>query len=143
MEGGRPKPIAPAHEEFIQARAPVGRNLCMSMADMGKFAAVHLAGARGRSTFLKPETFAFLQSPLPPLGVGTGWAIGRANWAQGKILWHSGSTGRNFALCHVVPDEEFAICVATNIAFAGAHQRLDEVTQAMARHVQAGRFGSR
>jgi CubicO group peptidase (beta-lactamase class C family) len=140
LEGGRPKPVAPEREQFIQARSPVGRNLCMSIVDLGKFAAVHLEGAKGRSTFLKPQTFAFLQSPLPPLNVGTGWALGQAAWARGRLLWHSGSTGRNFSLCHIVPGEEFAICVATNIAFDGAHQRLDEITQIVARHVQSKRF---
>jgi CubicO group peptidase (beta-lactamase class C family) len=143
MVGGKPKPIAPEPDQFIQARAPVGRNLCMSMADMGRFAAVHLAGARGRSTFLKPETFAYLHAPLPPLNVGVSWSLGQGAWARGKLLWHSGSTGRNHSLCHVVPAEDFAVCVATNISFDGMHRRLDELTQMIARFVQAGRFGPR
>jgi hypothetical protein len=115
----------------------------MSMADMARFSAAHLAGARGRSSFLKPATFAFLHNPLPPLNVGTSWALGSASWARGRLLWHSGSTGRNYALCHIAPEEEFAICVAANIAFDGAHQRLDELTQWIARQIQAGRFGAR
>ncbi len=143
MQGGRPRPIAPEREQFIQARSAAGRDLVMPMADLGKFAAVHLAGARGRSTFLKPATFAFLHAPLPPLNAGGSWMIGQGGWAKGKLLWHSGSTGRNFSLCHVVPAEEFAICVASNIAFDGIHARMDELTQQIARHVQAGRFGPR
>jgi CubicO group peptidase (beta-lactamase class C family) len=143
LEGGKPRPVAPDGVQFIQARSPAGRNLTMSIGDLGRFAAAHLAGARGNSRFLKPATFAFLHSPLPPQNVGTSWALGQATWAKGKLLWHSGSTGRNHSLCHVVPEENFAICLATNITFDGAHQRLDELTQALAREVRAGRFGPR
>lgn len=143
MEGGRPKALEPQRDQFVQARSAAGRNLVMSIGDLGRFSAAHLAGARGRGGFLKPASFAFLQSPYPPLNVGMGWALGQVGWARGRVLWHSGSTGRNFALVHLLPEEGFAICVATNIAFDGLHQRLDELTQALARHVQAGRFGPR
>lgn len=143
MEGGRPKPVEPTHDQLVQARSAAGRNLVMSMGDLGRFAAMHLAGARGRSTFLKSATFAFLHAPYPPLNVGMGWGLGQVGWARGRVLWHSGSTGRNFALVHILPDEGYAICVAATIFFDGLHPRLDELTAAMARHVQAGRFGPR
>jgi CubicO group peptidase (beta-lactamase class C family) len=143
MENGRPKPVPPSRDQFVQARSPAGRNLVMSMGDLGRFVAMHLAGARGKSRFLKPETFAFLDSVLPPLNVGVGWATGRVSWARGRVLWHSGSTGRNFCLCHILPDEGFAICVAANIYFPGIHERMDALTAQLAKDVQAGRFARR
>ena len=143
MENGQPKAVEPTCGQQLQARSPAGRNLCMSMADLGRFVAVHLAGARERSNFLKPQTFTFLQNNRPPLNVSPGWPVGGGDWARGKLLWHSGSTGKNMALCHIAPEEDFAICVATNIGFDGAHGRMDELTQMVARMIQAGKFGTR
>jgi len=71
------------------------------------------------------------------------WGLGQVGWGRGKVLWHSGSTGRNFALCHVLPEENYAICVATSIAYDGLHRKLDALTADIARRVREGRFGPR
>src|SRR5262249_21248639 len=51
LQGGTVNPIAPDPTQSAQTRSPVGRNICCSVADLGRFAAVHLQGARGKSKF--------------------------------------------------------------------------------------------
>ncbi|OGT84793.1 MAG: hypothetical protein A3H91_08100 [Gammaproteobacteria bacterium RIFCSPLOWO2_02_FULL_61_13] len=140
IENGETKSIAPQQDQFLQARSPVGRNLCMSIADLGRFAAIYLPAAKRRTGYLKPETFNYLYTPIPPAGAGPAWAISTVDWAKGKILWHSGSTLRNFALCHVVLEENYAICLATNIWYEGVHQNMDRVNQAIVAQIHAGSF---
>ncbi len=139
-EKGITQAMKPARAAFVQARAPAGRNLCMSITDLGRFAAEHLRGAHRESAFLRPGTFSYLQTPLHGKRVAPGWFTGYPRWARGRVLHHSGSTGVNHALCHIVPEERFAVCVATNISFKGLHSRLNAITEEVARLVQDGKF---
>jgi len=118
----------------------VGRNLCMSAVDLGKVAAEYLKDAAGQSTYLKPATFKTLFNPLPPTGSGRAWALAHVGWARGQILWHSGSTLKNFALCHIVPAENFAICIVTNIWYKDTAVHIDTIYVDIARLIQAGKF---
>jgi CubicO group peptidase (beta-lactamase class C family) len=140
IENGVVKPLAPEQDQFEQARSPAGRNLCMSIADLGRFAATHLSGAQAKSNYLKPETFTYLHTPVPSSTSGPSWGIGKVNWADGNVLWHSGSTLKNFALCHIVPEENFAMCLVTNIWYEGIHQNMDKLTIDIARFIQGGHF---
>ena len=142
IENGRIKPQAPNYDQFKQARSPVGRNLCMSVADLGRIAAVHLLGAQGKSDYLKKETFKYLHTPIPPTNAGPSWGIGYVDWARGKILWHGGSTLRNLAKCHIVPEENFALCIATNIWYEGIDPVFDRLNREIVSLVQQGRFGN-
>ncbi|MGB1800751.1 MAG: serine hydrolase domain-containing protein, partial [Gammaproteobacteria bacterium] len=84
IENGKIKPVKPDYNQFQQARSPVGRNLCMSIIDLGRFAALHLKGSKGKSNYLKKETFNYLQTNSAEKNYSPAWAIGSANWAKGK-----------------------------------------------------------
>src|SRR5262245_19045053 len=59
--------------------------------DWAKYAALHLAGARGKSAFLKPETWKRLYTPPPGESYACGWVVRDQDWAGGRTLWHNGS----------------------------------------------------
>jgi CubicO group peptidase (beta-lactamase class C family) len=139
IENGKIKPVKPDYNQFQQARSPVGRNLCMSIIDLGRFAALHLKGSKGKSNYLKKETFNYLQTNSAEKNYSPAWAIGSANWAKGKILYHSGSTLKNLALCHIVPEENFAICIASNIWYDGLYQNFDKLNIEIAKLIQSDR----
>jgi CubicO group peptidase (beta-lactamase class C family) len=121
IQEGQVKPV-PALQERWRTRAPVG-GVCCSVIDLARFASAHLQGARGSKSFLAPETFRTLQTgPDPP-----GWAPATVKWAHGPVLWHNGSNGKNYALVHVVPDENDATCVMTNVAGPTVHAAAMEV----------------
>ena len=135
LKGDKPVVIAPNRAWKVEARAPVGRNVHCSVIDLARFCAVHL-----KPGFLSPESFATLHSPVRPVDYGPGWALSRVNWAKGTILWHSGSMGKNHALAHVVPDEQFATCVLTNIDGPGVHEACDEVNLFLVAKLREGAF---
>ena len=112
----------------------------MSIADLGKFAALHLDGAKGKTNFLKPETFNYLHTNVSGTNYSPTWVTGSANWAKGKVLYHSGSLLKNLALCHIVPDENFAICIASNIWYDGLYQNFDKLNIEIAKLIQSGHF---
>ncbi len=58
---GKTTPVEPDHHSPVNGRQPVGGVYC-SMADLGKFLALHLQGARGQGRLLKPQTFQVLQT---------------------------------------------------------------------------------
>ncbi len=122
QSNGKTNPVAPDHHSPINGRQPVGGGYC-SMTDLGRFLAFHLEGARGRGRLLRPETFGVLQTAAPGGGFAPGWSTEHPDWAKGKVLAHSGSTGIYLAICWVVPEEGYALCVGTN---AAGEPRADE-----------------
>lgn len=87
-----------------------------SVADLAKFAALHLAGARGESDFLKPETFERLHTPPRFSNYAYGWAVAERPWARGKTLSHSGSNTMWFAVIWIAPEIDRAFVAAVNSA---------------------------
>ena len=142
MENGMLKPVPPDNRQYHQARSPVGRNLCMSVSDLGRFAAIHLVGANKSNRFLKKETFTYLHGPVTEVAAGPSWSIGKVDWAKGRILWHGGSNLRNLAKCHIVPDENFAVCLATNVWYEGIDEPFDRLNLEIVQMIQAGKFNS-
>ena len=140
IENEKIKAIAPERNQFHQARSPVGRNLCMSIIDLGKITALHLSGAKGKTNYLKPETFNYLQTSVPNTNYSPTWATGYTTWAKGKVLYHSGSTLKNLSLCHIVPEENFAICLASNIWYDGLYQHFNKLNIELAKLIQSGHF---
>jgi CubicO group peptidase (beta-lactamase class C family) len=115
---GKTTPVEPDQHSPVNGRQPVGGAYC-SMADLGRFLAFHLQGAWGRGELLKPETFRVLHTPAPGGNFAPGWSVEYPAWAepeQAKVLVHSGSIGTHLAICWVVPEEKYALCVGTNAA---------------------------
>ncbi len=143
-EKGQIKHRPPRADQSLQARSPVGRNLVMSMTDLGKFVALHLKGARGESRFLKPKTFEFIHQPDSVATHQTvTWATGKTWWAEGRIYWHGGSTLQNLAKCHIVPNENFGLCLATNIWYDGIDTPFDRMNIDIVKMIQQGKFTTR
>jgi len=108
--------------EHGKSRLPVG-GVCRSMIDLGRLAADHLTVARGRDGLvLKAETYRKLHELRPPGESTMSWGRSGVDWAKGPCLWHSGATGDWFCLVHILPDEDFATCVATNYGGASCDQ---------------------
>ncbi len=129
LQGDAPHVLTPDPTQVSQARAPVGRNVRCSVIDLARFCASHIKPPKG---FLTPESLLLLHSPVGKVDYGPGFATSQAPWAEGLILWHSGSMGYNHALVHVVPRERFATCVLTNIDGEGVGEALDEVNRFLA-----------
>jgi CubicO group peptidase (beta-lactamase class C family) len=111
-----------------------------SLGDWGKFVAQHLAGARGESDFLEPETFQKLHTPLgdtPEEELALGWAVteGVDILAGGRVLSHIGSAGTSFAYVVIVPHMDMAVLVATN-EFSSFEESIAIVTEATLALVQ-------
>lgn len=134
FKGDTPIPVEPQPSWALEARAPVGRNVHCSVIDLARFCAIHLAPGR----YLSRPSFDVLHTPVPPVEYGPGWRLGHVDWARGRILWHSGSMGRNHAVAHVVPAEGFATCILTNIDGDGVHAACDQVNLFMVAKLRAG-----
>jgi CubicO group peptidase (beta-lactamase class C family) len=133
-------PIPPDRSQAIQTRAPVGRNVHCSVIDLARFAALHIHGAQGRSRFLRPETFRRLQTAVPPSNFAPGWAIEHPAWTKDTVLAHNGSNGQNYAVCRIVPDAGFAVCVMTNLGGDKATGACESVLDWLLARLLRGRF---
>jgi D-alanyl-D-alanine carboxypeptidase len=96
-----------------RAMGPAGRVHC-SLADWGKFLRMHLAGERGETTLLSPETIALLHAPPEKGHYAAGWVVGKPAWADFDGFWHNGSNTRWYALAWIAPEENLVVAVATN-----------------------------
>ena len=134
---GRAIPIEQPPSYAHDARAPVGKNGHCSVIDLGTFAAAHLLGDRGASRLLSPETFRTLHTAVIP-GWGPGWEVTKVSWAEGRVLAHNGSNGRNESLCHVLLDEGYAVSVVSNVGGHDAASALGEVTHLLATRFHRG-----
>jgi CubicO group peptidase (beta-lactamase class C family) len=94
---------------------PAGTVHC-TLSDWAKFAALHVAGARGENDFLKQETFKKLHTPPEGEDYALGWVVARRSWADGTVLHHAGSNGFWFAVVWIAPKKNLAVLAATNTA---------------------------
>ncbi len=101
--------------EHGKSRLPVG-GVCCTMTELARWAGSHLPAPKTvypGTRLLKAETLKKLHE-LQPGQSTMSWVRDGAEWAKGPVLWHSGATGTWFCLVHLVPDEGYATCVATN-----------------------------
>lgn len=99
----------------------------LSLADWGKFAALHLAGLRGEGGLLQPASFRKLHTALPGEDVALGWGVDDWPGGIGRLLTHAGSNGAWFARIVLSPTRDLAIMVTTNVSGPGAQQAADDV----------------
>jgi CubicO group peptidase (beta-lactamase class C family) len=99
--------------------APAGTVHC-SLADWAKFAALHLAGARGAATLLRPDTFRLLHSPTLGGDYAFGWSVTERDWAGGKALAHAGSNTLWFSVVWLAPNRDLGILAAANLGTEAA-----------------------
>ncbi len=123
----------PLQLDNAEALGPAGTVHC-SLADWAQFAALHLQGARGEGTLLKPTTFHALHTPPVGEKYAMGWAVKEYPWADGPVLEHSGSNTMWFATIVVSPKRDLAFLAATNVGPPSGHQACDAAIAALIEH---------
>lgn len=124
-------PVAPGpRADNPAAIGPAGTVHC-STGDLAKYAAFHLAGARGENSALKPETFRKLHTPADDDNYALGWVVLERGWAGGTAFMHNGSNTMFYALLWIAPERNFAAVATTNFggdgAFAGCNEAIEEI----------------
>ena len=94
--------------------APAG-DLSMSIEDLARFAAFHLAGLRGQDGALRAGTIARLHRAPADGDYALGWVIAETPGGA-RYHWHNGSAGTFYALVALLPDSDEAVVVLTNAA---------------------------
>ena len=108
-------PVEPDPAFAQQARSPVGRNVYCSITDLARFAATHLDGEHGRSSYLTPATFHALHTPEAGApGYGYGWCTSADCWAGKNTIWHNGCNGHNYGDVTIGIDRDFAVVTLIN-----------------------------
>ncbi len=123
---------------------PAG-TLHMSLQDWARFVQAHLAGPRGESALLQPETFRRLHRPLLE-DYAYGWVAGDPGelGARGPLLWHNGSNTMWYALMLILPEHRMAILFASNDGdLKAAEAAMQESAQALVGRYLAPGAGSR
>ena len=110
--GFKPVPPGPGADNPVGI-SPAGR-AHGSILDLAKYAAFHLAGARGKGVILKSDTFKKLHTPGPNQEYAMGWMVVHRHWAKSNALTHSGSNTMFYAVIWIAPEQDYAVVVATN-----------------------------
>jgi CubicO group peptidase (beta-lactamase class C family) len=122
--------VQPTQQDNAPALGPAGTVHC-SIPDWAKFAALHLAGARGTARLLKPSTFRALQTPPSGFDYAGGWVVGERTWAGGRALSHTGSNTNWFATIWLAPARNFGVLVVTNQGGQVAETATDQAVVAL------------
>ncbi len=114
-DGGELTPVAPGPAaDNPPSMGPAGTVHC-SLADWGKFLAVHLAGARDEPTaLLSGATLTRLHTPPDGGDYAAGWIVTERDWAGGLALTHSGSNTMWFCTAWLAPANDMIYAVASN-----------------------------
>jgi CubicO group peptidase (beta-lactamase class C family) len=127
--GGR---VEPAQRDNPPSMGPAGTVHC-SIPDWGRFAALHLAAARGRPRLLKASTFRALHTPPPGAEYAGGWLVCQRTWAGGQAFSHNGSNTMWFATVWLAPALNLAFLAVTNQGGKEAETATDEAIVALIR----------
>lgn len=84
----------------------------MSILDMARYVAFHLAGARGETGDLD---LSALYEPAEGEDYALGWVVTKRKWAGGKTLTHTGSNTMFFTVIWMAPAKNMAWIVSTNV----------------------------
>ncbi|MBI3862986.1 MAG: serine hydrolase [Planctomycetia bacterium] len=103
----------------------------LTPADWASFVALHLSGARGDGSLLKPETFKTLQTPASGHDYALGWGVVPRPWAGGKMLIHSGSNTFWYATVAVAPEKDIAFFAVANLGGPNAQAACDAAIAAL------------
>jgi CubicO group peptidase (beta-lactamase class C family) len=105
-----------------------------SMGDWGRYARLHLRGARGESgLLLKPETFRQLHREWFDQGYALGWAVHASDIARGRALTHAGANNLWYAEIWMAPQRDAVFMAATNCGSLGGLRACSASLNAMIR----------
>ena len=128
LENGTYSPIEPGPDaDNPEVVGPAG-TVHVSMADFARYAAAHIAGARGVDGLVTAETFARLHQQTPGTASGLGWLLAVRGWANGIALHHEGSNRLWYANTWLAASRDFGVLVVTN---AGEGRALDATEAAV------------
>ncbi len=130
--GGQARPV---QLDNAPALGPAGTVHC-SLADWGRFAALHLAAAQGKPRMLKAATFRFLHTPAPGSNYAGGWIVCQRTWAGGQALTHTGSNTTWMSTVWLAPARDFIFLASTNQGGKVAEKAVDDAIVALLRASQ-------
>lgn len=107
---GKAAPALPTDNP--SAIAPGGA-VHLSILDCARYAAFHLAVARGKIEPLKAYC-ATLYSPPAESSYALGWRIEERSWAGGTALTHTGTNTMFYTVIWIAPEKNFACVLSTN-----------------------------
>jgi CubicO group peptidase (beta-lactamase class C family) len=123
---------SPTQHDNAPALGPAGTVHC-TIPDWARFAALHMAAARGRPRLLKAATFRALQTPPAGFEYAGGWIVCQRTWAGGRAFTHSGSNTAWYATVWLAPALNVAFLSATNQGNKEAERASDEAIVALIR----------
>jgi CubicO group peptidase (beta-lactamase class C family) len=129
--------VRPVQRDNAPSMGPAGTVHC-SIPDWARFAALHMAAARGRPRLLKSSTFRALHTP-PPGGFdyAGGWLVAQRTWSGGRALTHNGSNTYWYATVWIAPALNLAFFSVTNQGDKVAETANDEAIVAL---IQASNY---
>lgn len=130
--GGQVKPV---QLDNAPALGPAGTVHC-SLADWGRFAALHLAAAQGKPRMLRAATFRFLHTPPPGSDYAGGWLVCQRTWAGGQALTHTGSNTTWMSTVWLAPARNLVFLASTNQGGKVAEKAVDDAIVALLRASQ-------
>lgn len=112
-------PIKATPNSSLDAYYNPAGGLYMSVGDWGKYVHWVITVEAGRhQNLLTDETARTITAPHVSAGVGVsysfGWSVSNQDWAGGKSLQHSGSTGFNYSTVCLSSNRHFGIILMTN-----------------------------
>ncbi len=105
--------VSPTREDNPSYYGPAGTVHC-SLADWAKFAALHMGHQPAGQQLVSPESLKFLHGPRSGAEYASGWVRTERAWADGTVLTHSGSNGRNHCVIWIAPKLDLVFMSATN-----------------------------
>ena len=126
---GTCKPVPPGPDsDNPPALGPAGTVHC-SLADWGKFVAMHIRGERGEKTLVSPESMKRLHQAQAGGSYAMGWGVVLRDWAGGAAWSHNGSNGLFFATVWAAPAKGLVFLSATNRGGDEAQAASDEIAR--------------
>lgn len=129
-DGWVPVPLGPG-DDNPAAAGPAG-TIHTTLGDWSRFIAAHLRGARGDERFLKTGTWRRLHTPG---GAGweysPGWVVAERDWAGGNVLRHLGSNNFWLAEATLVPSQDVAVLLVTNVSDDAVERPFKELLTAL------------
>jgi CubicO group peptidase (beta-lactamase class C family) len=127
--------IEPTQVDNLPVLGPAATVHC-SISDWARFAALHLAGARGEPRLLTLSTFRALHTPPSGFDYAGGWVATQRTWAGGPALTHNGSNTAWYATIWLAPVRNIAILVATNQGGKDAETATNEAVIELVRAIE-------
>ena len=107
------------------------------MADFARYAAAHIAGARGVDGLVSAATYAKLHQQTPGTASALGWLLAVRVWANGIALHHEGSNQLWYANTWLAPDLDFGVLAITNAGEGRAYDATEATVSALVDRFEA------